>query len=193
MLSPHSDLELTTLPEFSGSHMIRDPRDILLSAYYYHLRTDEEWCAQPNPHHISLPPDVSYQQHLQSLSLEDGILYELSNVSGRIIEMMGAWDYDDPRFLELRFEDVINNEKASFERIFSWHGFSDEALETIVNVADARSLARLPSSDSDAKHARPGGSRGQWRDVFTPKIKQVFKEKYGDVLIRLGYATDDSW
>src|SRR5581483_5322277 len=26
-----------------GSHMIRDPRDLVVSAYYYHLRTSESW------------------------------------------------------------------------------------------------------------------------------------------------------
>lgn len=33
--------------EYRGSHFIRDPRDLVVSGYYYHLWTREAWCMDP--------------------------------------------------------------------------------------------------------------------------------------------------
>jgi hypothetical protein len=39
---------------------------------------------------------------------------------------------------------------------------------------------------------RKGGSGG-WREEFTPRVKEEFKRRAGDWLIRLGYETDNDW
>lgn len=193
LLFPHSELDPDELPPFRGTHVIRDPRDLLVSAYLYHLRTDEEWCSKPNPNHRDLPTGVSYQQHLNSLSREQGLLYELANVSGGIITNMGSWNYDDPRFLELRFEDVVGNERSSFARIFRWYGMPWLYRRRAVNMAESWSLGKMPGGDPAARHARKGSRRGQWQDFFTPRVKQEFKRRYGGVLIKLGYVADHDW
>ena len=43
-LQEHSKVIFENLPAYVGSHMIRDPRDITISAYFYHLWCHEEWC-----------------------------------------------------------------------------------------------------------------------------------------------------
>lgn len=30
--------------ECRGTHIVRDPRDLIVSGYFYHLRTSETWC-----------------------------------------------------------------------------------------------------------------------------------------------------
>lgn len=193
-LFPHAELDWNEVPlQFRGTHIIRDPRDLLISAYHYHLRTDEEWCAKPNPVHKKLPADVSYQQHLQSLDTEDGILYELNNVSGGIITKMGRWPYEDARVLELRFEDMVGHEREHFAKIFQWYGLPDEHMDTALEIAESLSLKKLPSNAEGLKHARKGSRFGQWREFFTPRITEVFKERHGETLIRLGYENDLNW
>jgi len=193
LLFPHSEVNPDELAPFRGTHVIRDPRDLLVSAYLYHLRTDEEWCCKPNPNHRDLPPDVSYQQHLNGLSREQGLLYELSNVSGGIIDNMGRWDYADPRFLELRFEDVVGNERRTFARIFRWYGMPWRYRRQAVELAVSWSLGRISANEPAARHARRGSRPGQWQDFFTPRVKDAFKQRYGDVVVRLGYAADHDW
>ena len=39
---------------------------------------------------------------------------------------------------------------------------------------------------------RKGGSGG-WRREFTPRVKDEFKQKAGDWLVRLGYEKDNDW
>ncbi|GAB4198217.1 MAG: hypothetical protein Tsb002_33030 [Wenzhouxiangellaceae bacterium] len=190
---PHGEIDLDALPDFHGTHLIRDPRDLLVSGYLYHLRTDEEWCAKPNPNHTSLPADVSYQQYLQDMDQEDGLLFEMNHVSGYVISQIVDWDYHNPRFLELRFEQVMDNEAEVFGQVFEWYGLHGQALEEAVEIALSRSLTQLPKDDSDAAHARQGSYIGHWRDYFTPTIKQQFKQKFGSALISLGYEQNQDW
>ena len=192
LLFPHSEVDPDELPPFRGTHIIRDPRDILVSAYLYHLRTDEAWCSKPNPVHNDLPVDVSYQQHLHGLSREQGLLYELGNVSGGIIRSMDDWNYADPRFLELRFEDVVGKERSSFERVFRWYRMPRRYRRHALDIAESWSLGQLLGSEA-AGHAREGSRPGQWADFFTPRVKEAFKQRYGDVVVALGYADDHDW
>ena len=66
----HSQLELDELGDFVGSHMIRDPRDVIVSGYFYHLWTDEAWAHVAHDEFAG----KSYQQHLNSLDQSDHVL-----------------------------------------------------------------------------------------------------------------------
>ncbi len=197
LLDPHSSIKSCRLPQqishLRGSHVVRDPRDLLISAYFYHLNTNEAWCAQPNPGHTSLAADVSYQQHLRSLDMEAGLLFELDNVTGDTIRRMAAWDYTDPNILELRYEEILGREYGTFLQLFSWYGLTREQAHHGATIADQLALKNLPKDSPMARHARPGSRIGQWRDHFTPAIAQTFKQRHGEMLIRLGYSSDLDW
>ena len=100
-LEDHSRIDPGFLRPFRGSHMIRDPRDVVVSAYFYHLRTTEAWALEPREEFGGL----SYQAHLQQLDRHEGLLAEIRRSASTVITDMTRWDYDDPRFLELRYED----------------------------------------------------------------------------------------
>ena len=51
---------------------------------------------------------------------------------------------------------------------------------------------RKTGEENTNSHYR-NGKRGDWKNHFTEKHKTVFKEKYGDLLIKLGYETDYDW
>lgn len=88
-----SDIEWAMLPSYRGSHFIRDPRDLVVSGYHYHLWTDEEWCNeapynwsylydQPNFKYVQenpaeYPHTESYREYLRSLDQERGMIVEL--------------------------------------------------------------------------------------------------------------------
>ena len=86
---------------FRAVHVIRDPRDVVVSAYYSHL-------------HSHLLSDWSelgeFRQTLSNLSEKDGLLAELKFISDlttnghklRPFQCMMDWNYDDPRILELK-------------------------------------------------------------------------------------------
>jgi hypothetical protein len=163
---------------FRGTHMIRDPRDLAVSGYEYHLVTSEEWVREPHP-----KLGRSYQDHLRSLSEHDGLIFEIKWQTSQTAAVMGQWDYDQPEFLELRYEDAIANEVETFTKMFRWYGLNDTATGLGLEAADRLSLKRGGARSS---HAR-SGAPGEWRQRLAPDHLALLNELAGDHLIRLGY------
>jgi hypothetical protein len=175
--------------EFRGTHMLRDPRDMVVSAYYYHLHTDEAWVHRPR----DLWGGMSLQSYLNSLDVHDGIMVEIQRFGRGPITSIAEWNYNQPEFLELHYEDVIDNQAEAFQAIFNHYGFNAEALRTGLEIVERRSLRGMNSwSPDDLRHVR-SGAPGQWREAFSPDHAARFKELSGDLLVRLGYESNMDW
>ncbi len=187
-----SRIDIDKLPDYVGSHMIRDPRDMIISAYFYHLWTKEEWAHIPRK---SLN-NLTYQQHLKSLNQEDGLLAEMNGTSKEVIEEMSRWNYDNPDFLEIKYEDLIKDESAVFYKLFQHYSFREEAIQNCLQITEKYSFnnrtKRKKGTVDNQSHLR-SGRIGEWKEIFTEKHKYSFKELFGDVLIRLGYEVNNDW
>jgi hypothetical protein len=182
----------TRLESFRGSHLIRDPRDVVVSGYHYHLWTHEKFVHVPSPEYGGM----TYQQYLRSLGPEDGIAAEIRRMAGSHLAEMGAWNYAQPEFLELKYEDVVVDEAAHFARMFRHYGFSEAAVERSVDLALGFSFQKKAGRSigevQEGSHLR-SGKPAQWREVFTPDHKALFRELTGDLLERLGYDSGEDW
>lgn len=194
----HSEVNFRNLPAYVGSHMIRDPRDVTISAYFYHLWCHEEFCHIPREEYYGM----SYQEYLNSLSKEEGILFEMQNslekgnTTGSIIEDMSRWDYSNPHILELKYEDVIMNPREWFGRIFDKYGFEEKERKIALKIVEKNSFqgrtGRKLGVEDKKSHLRKG-TPGDWKNHFTEDHKDEFKSRYGDILIMLGYEKDKKW
>jgi hypothetical protein len=205
LLTDTDDIGWDDLPEYRASHVIRDPRDIVVSGYFYHLWTKEAWAHSTDFDWASLkrlaafdlvepdarlrPDHVSYQTYLNTLDVERGMLMEMVS-RYRTFEQMMRWDFNNPRVLELRYEDFIGNEVGSCARLFDHYGFAPRLRER--GLALVEQLGLNNQAKKERSHVRSGDS-GQWRTHFTPRINEVFKQQHGDLLIRLGYERDHDW
>lgn len=174
---------------YCGSHIIRDPRDVIVSGYFYHLKGVEKWSVAPRP-------DLggkSYQEHLAAIGQEEGLLFEMTHTAKFTIERMSAWDYSNPHILELKYEDLIKEYEHHFRRIFSFYGFSGQDLEKCLAIADRHNINKL--SDEKIAQVPHIHSRepSRWKNHFTARHKELFKELFGDVLVKLGYEKDNRW
>lgn len=174
--------------DYVGSHMIRDPRDVIVSGYFYHKRTSEHWANIRLPH---LNGD-KYRERIASLSTEEGILFEMDHIGAKTIAEMFNWNYRNPHIIELKYEDVITRPEIYYKTIFRHYGFNDAMMATALRVADEVHLKPNATSDKGNSHVR-SGKTGQWREYFTHKHKTHFKEKFPGVLETLGYEYDDNW
>ncbi len=169
-----------------GSHVIRDPRDLVVSGYHYHKVTTEKWCRTPNP---KRPGGLSYQNYLLSLNEHDGLMAEIDYVARRTGAEMAAWNYEQPEFLEIRYEEARADELGTFERLFRWYGFNGRAIEIGLQAVHDLSLER---GGAKPNHAR-SGVPGEWRTAFSPEHIERFKERTGDLVYRLGYEESPDW
>jgi hypothetical protein len=191
-LQDHSLVDVTKLPPYVGSHMIRDPRDVIVSGYFYHLWTKEKWAHAP----MQEVGGRSYQEYLNSLSQEDGILYEIDDFVTHDLQHMVEWNYDNPNFVEVKYEEIIADQESVFRRIFRHYGFNTAAIKTSLGIAKRRNFEsrtkRKVGEVLPKSHLR-SGRPGQWREVFTAGHIARSKEVLADALIKLGYETGHDW
>lgn len=116
-MEDHSRFDFESINlEIIGIHIIRHPYSVIFSGYNYHKSCKEEWCLKP----MEKYQGKSYQEQLNSLNEEDGILLEMQSIGYRTIMDMYKWNYDDKRFLELKFENLINDFDNSILDIFRY-------------------------------------------------------------------------
>ncbi|MES3629935.1 MAG: sulfotransferase domain-containing protein [Longimonas sp.] len=111
--------EVRKLPVSRGFHVVRDPRDVLVSAYFSHKHS------HPSDKWPELEP---HRDLLQTLSIEDGLAAEMV-FSRSVFEDMEAWDYDQPNVLELHMEALTAHPDAEFARIASFLGWLDSGAQ----------------------------------------------------------------
>lgn len=139
----NADIEfIRDLPAHKGFHIIRDPRDIVVSAYFSHLHSHStsEW-----------PELIEYREKLRSVSKDEGLLMEIDNRASEF-RHLSTWDYDCEDVLEVRFEEIVRQPYDGMLRVFehlelldeSRYRWSDRAKTLLLEVVDV--ISRSPHS-----------------------------------------------
>ncbi len=96
----NADLEqVQGLGRLRGVHVVRDPRDVLVSSYYAHRYS------HPTDYWKGLE---AHRAQLESMSEHDGLLEELQ-CRRQQFQQMYDWNYEQEGVLEVRFEDVVEH------------------------------------------------------------------------------------
>jgi len=173
---------------FKGLHMIRDPRDIIVSGCFYHQKSKEEWLRIKERRYGGL----TYQERINSYqSLDDQLLFEMEHAGRYCIEEILAWNYSDPTFYELKYEDLVCDEQlVLFHDVFAFLGFPGKAIPRLLQIAFDNSL--FSGTLKSTPHIRSGKAK-QWKQYFRSQHKTRFLQLFGDALQRLGYESSDEW
>ena len=185
-----SHVNLSLLPRrYKASHMVRDPRDLVVSGYFYHRWTGEAWANLPRAEYRGM----SYRQHLNYVSKHEGLLAEIRRNSFWIPHMAG-WKYAGPDCYEIRYEDIIRDEVPVLRGMFRHYEFREEAVERSLAIARKYSFETLKAKGGagEKSHLR-SGKVSEWREHFEPEHIALFKELYPGAVVRLGYEAADDW
>jgi hypothetical protein len=192
ILDFHSAVDLSGLARVRGSHMIRDPRDVVVSGYFYHLWSRELWLHEPRPE----LGGRSYQQHLRGLNQEEGLAFEMENLTESTIRGMMRWNYRNPVFMEIRYEDILKDEPALFAALFAHYGFQERAIARSVRLAGRFSFQKVTHrrvGEVGAKTHLRSGQPGQWQQYLTVAHREQFRRLFPGALDILGYESGNEW
>ena len=189
------------LSGYRAFHVVRDPRDIVVSAYFSHKHSHP----LPKAGGAASWLTADYRRTLQEVDQDAGLLMVLERRAHQFDQML-KWDYGQPHIKEVRFEHLTADPAGEFRRIFQHLGLLDAAsltngtvltgdlLDSILGRHSfaSKSHGRMPGDEDPMAHDRKG-TPGDWRAHFTPKHASRFKEKYNDLLIALGYEQNADW
>lgn len=110
---------LKGLPPYRGFHVVRDPRDIVVSGYFSHKNS------HPTDDFPELP---AHRDKLKSVSKDEGLHAEIEfSFTRQVLGEMSKWDYRQPHVLELRQEELTPDPYRGFLKILAHLELLDEA------------------------------------------------------------------
>lgn len=182
-----------------GFHVVRDPRDVSVSGYWSHRNSHP--VVDGFTHLDRLRPT------LNSLPLEDGLLAEMDFLNPHVYELMSAWDYTRPNVLELRMEDLTAKPREGWLAILGFLGLTDRpggptgetqiTPKRLREIVDDSAFVRLTGGREQGKEDRNShyrkGVPGDWRNVFTQRHVERFRQEHNELLLKLGYEETPDW
>lgn len=163
----------------------RDPRDVVVSHVFY--------VTDINNHHVHHEYYVNelkdFDQRLEvSILGRPELVFPFPDIHTRFDPYL-PW-FERPEVLALRYEDLLNDVLVQLGRVFD-HAVSRGFIYRGDRAAAIETLSQgiKPEESPTFRSGQTGG----WRQHFTPQHKEMFKERGGDLLIRLGYEQNQNW
>jgi hypothetical protein len=211
VLLPHSLLRCPLDRPYRAIRLIRDPRDIWVSGYLYHLHCDEGWCR--NIPMDSTPPirwpqvdysvehrpddwkrqylerlnGQSYQKNLLDRSGGDGLHFELEGYTNWTLASMREWVLNGAHALDVKLEDLMADFDNAMLRVFAHFGFSVDQSQIALEVARSEDPRRMDDAAIAERPQIQSRTISKWRDVLSAAQISHFEECYGDLIRELGY------
>ncbi|WP_298905576.1 sulfotransferase domain-containing protein [uncultured Aliiroseovarius sp.] len=179
-------------------HVIRDPRDVLISGYRYHLKPNhshEAWLYRARPKFGG----ASYHQKIAAEPDRiSQMLFEMDGKHAGTLNDMMAWPYGHQNVVDLRYEQLIEDHDCARFRaaveMMNVDGFDTDALvQSYWNNSLFGGISDRANRTRKVKTHVASGAREQWRSKLPREVAEIYAQKYGDALIKLGYATDNKW
>lgn len=175
-------------PEFADARrfvVIRDLRDTLTS-HYFSLK---------GTHALDKLGRVqTARDFLQSASKDDGFLFLFERDLDRLTEIQRSWLTAGE--LVVRYEDLIRDDLAAFRALFLEKlalPIRERDLTRAVEASRFETVFKRKLGETDEKSHGRQGLPGDWKNHFSPRVREEFQRRAGDLLVAAGYEPDDRW
>lgn len=191
-------------PRAKVIHIIRDGRDTAVSTVHHMWNNARE---EGGTYYLT-PEEKSKREAYRAdpegfLRSGEGLFTEkrLGNIATFWRRQIGRVTGDGRTLLgddytEVRYEDLLEKPVVEVARLLEFLG-ADAAEGTARRCVEAASFERWTKDrrrgDEDSTSFLRKGVAGDWRNVFTARDREIFKDIAGDLLIRLGYERDYDW
>jgi hypothetical protein len=180
-------LALPQLAEAKRFIVLRDLRDTLVSRYF-----------SMRDSHKSDDPTGRVQklrEELRARSVEDGLVFTMEDAGmASTAHIQRSWLGSGE--IILRYEDLIAEDVPLFTRLFVEQlalpvRAEDVERAVVANRFETVFQRKLGEEDT-ASHGRKG-LPGDWRNHFTPRVAERFRELYGELLVSGGWEHGAEW
>ena len=186
------------IPEARVIHIIRDGRDVAVSAIHHRWNDLESRVKAPPEKIPALATRDSYRADPARFLAEGRSVFAPNGVAP-IAESWGRRTaaavregkaLGPDRYSEIRYEALLEDGVAELGRIFRFLG-ADDSPDIARRCLEAQDFERLTGGrkpgDEDSNAFLRSGTAGGWRDVFTPADIEEFDRVAGETLASLGY------
>jgi protein-tyrosine sulfotransferase len=158
-------------PEARFVHVIRDGRDVVCS-----MRTHpDRRFVDGKPVTVPRPPEPV-----------DSLIRRWVTSTGQ-----GMAHRRDPRYREVRYEELVERPREVITELLTWLGESFE--ESILSEREGSAEAGRRGAEWDARAPIQSSSVGRWRTDLSPEDLDAVRRVATVRLVELGYADGPSW
>ncbi|MEK9569314.1 MAG: hypothetical protein VW124_09920 [Paracoccaceae bacterium] len=180
-INPVEFLDLS--PDTRLSLFVRDPRDLVVSGYFYHKKGVEWWCNIKTPNedtlrtvNMSVPANFlrrgeTIAECLNRLPLEQGLKMEIEMRHPHFTSLSKWADLMPSNQLIkiIKYEDIVNNEEAAFCELASHYEFSEHEKNIWLEAAHRNSAKNVRISH--IRNAKPQ----QWKQYLSDEHLSWFR------------------
>lgn len=156
---------------------MRDPRDNIISCYYYIKNHPQHW------------------DHIKSLNLtlENYITFKLKSgeYNKQNLNWIRSWlnNYDKSRSHMIKYEDMLIDPMENLRIAFSFMGFkiNDAIINGIIEKNKFEKITGRSRGEEDKRSFNRKATSGEWESVFTREQKELFAVLGEDIINRLNY------
>ncbi|MES2345181.1 MAG: sulfotransferase domain-containing protein [Chlamydiota bacterium] len=207
-ISPGLEEDYANLPKLKKIVNVRDLRDVCVSivhqirkAPWPGMTGEERAIFKQMPFEQQLFYVFNYEYELREIAkvAPNNLQVSVSKLAEQMLRLSL-----DPKNLVCRYENLVGPEGGGdaeaqieeLQRIAEYLNISvtRDYLISIASQLYGNSID--PFGKEGFEHFRSTFHKGQiggWREMFTEEHKAIFKEKFGHVLIALGYEYDNNW
>ena len=135
----------TWRPNVPFIHAVREPMEMCISAYQYHLTGAEPWLLQP----LKDLNNLTIQQYYKTLPPEQAVNFECKRMMFELVETALVYNAtrNRPKTLTLRLEEFASNYDGTTRKMFSFLGGQSTHVETLVNASTMYDITRQKTGD----------------------------------------------
>jgi hypothetical protein len=197
-------------------YIVRDPRDVALSAYHHDRKGKNIPDEFPLDKYITtrfMKTDEyfgTWGEHAGSWLVNSRNILEISRLKNGFLGTMGSWGENvmswlgarghDREFLLVRYEDLLEDTPREMSRISEFLGLqrpSPEQIAKAVELSSAENMRKLEAAQSDqwvtTKHSRKdipfvrSAKSGGWQQELSSVSVTEIESAWGPVMRLLGY------
>ena len=194
-LFQNSDSELQKIksPRFIKSHfmsankypkvlyIIRDPRDVAISFYYWRMRHNSEFSKS----------GTTLQEYLEQFVVQE-VAYR--NWDEHVNFWLDEAKNMNDNFKLIRYEDLKQNCFTTVSEMVSFLNIncSPEDIQNAIRLTDLKNMRKAEQKNRATRKSKVPfcrkGTSGQWRDIFPAELNDKYCQKFGHLMDLFNYS-----